>query len=58
MVQEPKGQLLDQQKLGFHHLATNGSILSAVNYDGTATLYNLQTQQKIVALGRKSFSGL
>lgn len=52
MVQEPQGQLLDQQKLGFHHLATNGSILAAVNFDGKATLYDLKKQQKVAAPGK------
>lgn len=49
MEQEPKGQLLDQQKLGFHHLSTNGTILSAVNFDGSAHLYDLKTLSKIAA---------
>lgn len=51
MEQEPKGKLLDQQKLGFHHLATNGTILAAVNFDGSVHVYDLAAQQKIPSPG-------
>lgn len=51
MEQEPKGKLLDQQKLGFHHLATNGTILAAANFDGSVHVYDLAAQQKIPSPG-------
>lgn len=47
MEQEPTGKILDQQQLGFHHIATNGTIAAAVNFDGRVHLYDLTSQTKI-----------
>lgn len=49
---EPKGIVLDEQRLGFHHLSTNGSVVGAVNFDGKAYLYDLTKQQRISTPGK------
>ena len=43
---QPKGIVLDEQRLRFHHLSTNGSVVGAVNFDGKAYLYDLTKTTK------------
>lgn len=49
---EPKGIVLDELSLGFHHISTNGSIVGAVNFDGKAYFYDIAKRQRINAPGK------